>query len=449
VTRDVKARIALAVVLVVTLASGVLIVGPWSVVHRRIDVVGYFANSNGIFVGDDVRILGVPVGKIDRIEAQPDGVKINFWLDKKYKVPANVDAVIISPAVVSARAIQLTPAYTGGSELRPNSVIPRDRTAVPVEWDNFREQLKRLTDTLQPTTPGGVSTMGALVNTAADNLRGQGANIRDAVVKLSQLFSALGDHSGDIFSTVKNLALLVTALQGSTDAMRQLNVNFAAVSALLVNDPNEVSTALNDFNTAVGDVKTFITENRDSLGTTIDKLSSVSQALADSIPDLKQTLHIMPNTLQNISNMYSPARSGVVGALAMPYFSNPITFICGLIQAASRMNAEQSAKLCVQYLAPIVKNRQYNFLPIGMNQAVGTLARPNEVTFSENWMRPDYIPPATAATPPPADAATPGTPPPSGGPPSPQDVGPLAAEQPIATDPQAGLPGLMVPKETP
>ena len=44
-------------------------------------------------------------------------------------------------------------------------------------------------------------------------------------------------------------------------------------------------------------------------------------------------------------------------------FANPISFLCGAIQAASRLGAEQSAKLCVQYLAPIIKNRQYNFLP--------------------------------------------------------------------------------------
>ena len=78
-------------------------------------------------------------------------------------------------------------------------------------------------------------------------------------------------------------------------------------------------------------------------------------------------------------------------------FANPITFICGAIQAASRLNAEQSAKLCVQYLAPIVKNRQYNFLPLGMNPFVGAPTRPNEMTYSEDWMRPDYVPPQPAA----------------------------------------------------
>ncbi len=86
------------------------------------------------------------------------------------------------------------------------------------------------------------------------------------------------------------------------------------------------------------------------------------------------------------------------GAYAFNNFADPITFLCGAIQAASRMSAEQSAKLCVQYLAPIVKNRQYNFPPLAeKNLIVGATARPNEVTYSEDWLRPDYVPPPEPA----------------------------------------------------
>ena len=96
----------------------------------------------------------------------------------------------------------------------------------------------------------------------------------------------------------------------------------------------------------------------------------------------------------------------------------------------------------MQYLAPIIKNRQYNFLPLGLNPIVGAAARPNELTYSEDWMRPDYVPPQ-----PPAGAvAAPADAPPA----RPPDV-PLAAEAPLpaqaaATDPAAGLTGMMVPR---
>lgn len=197
-------RRGVAIALVMLLLAGTAVVSRslWNSVTRT-HMVAYFDNSNGIFRGDEVRILGVPVGVIDSIQPQPQRAKITFWVDAKYKVPSDAKAVILAPQLVTARAIQLTPVYTGGAIMADGAVIPESRTAVPVEWDEFRAQLEKLTETLQPTAPGGVSTLGALINTAADNLRGQGSSIRDTVIKMSQAFSVLGDHSHDLFSSVK------------------------------------------------------------------------------------------------------------------------------------------------------------------------------------------------------------------------------------------------------
>ena len=433
------ARIALSAALVALLIGGLLVAVTSSPINKT-RITAYFENSNGIYPGDDVRILGVPVGHIETIQPQPKRAKVTFAVDAKYKVPADAKAVIISPTLVSARFIQLTPVYTTGAALDDGAVIPQERTAVPVEWDDLRDQLEKLNRTLAPTQPGGVSTLGALVTTTANNLRGQGANIRDAVIKLSQTLSILGGQSGDLFGTLKNLSVLVSALHDSTDLMRDLNGNLAAVSALLSNDPNEVGTAVADLNAAVTDMQGFLVENRDSVGTTFDKLAEITQELGESSADLKQTLHVAPTGLSNFINIYEPANLAITGALSGTNFSNPIQFICSAIQAASRLGADQSAKLCVQYLAPIFKNRQYNFLgPIGTNGAplvpflpVGAQARPNEVTFSEDWMRPDYVPPASTPPGHPGDAPIP--------------QAPLPAESPaVPVDPAAGLPGMMVP----
>jgi phospholipid/cholesterol/gamma-HCH transport system substrate-binding protein len=414
-------------------------------------LIAYFENSNGIFAGDDVMILGVRVGNVDKIEPQPLQAKITFSIDNKYKVPADAKAVIISPTLVSARAIQLTPAYSGGPALRDGAVIPRERTAVPVEFDDLRQQLEKLTHLLQPTQPGGVSTLGALVNTAADNLRGQGANIRDAVIQLSQTLSALADHRSDIFGTVKNLAILVNALRSSEQILRELNGNLASVTGLLSNTPDEVANAVRDLNAAVADVRGFVADNREALGTTSDKLASVTKAVVDSLDDVKQTLHIAPTAFNNFINIYEPATGSLTGFLAANNFADPISFLCGAIQAASRLNNEQSAKLCVQYMAPIVKNREWNFPPLGADPFVGAQARPNEVTFSEDWLRPltepgrvrDYYEGPLPDESPPRPAAEPGPAPPGAPPPGPSEA-PYPAEA-TSTDPAAGLPGMMAP----
>lgn len=454
-----NAKLGLAVALVLVLLGGIVTVLRSTSGAGHTNVVAYFDNSNGIFTGDDVVILGIPVGRIENIEPEPDRVKISFWYDDTYKVPANAQAVILSPSVVTVRSLQLTPAYTTGPAMTDKTVIPQERTAVPVEYDDLRDQLEKLTQTLQPTQPGGLSTLGAAISTFAANLRGQGSNIRDSIVKLSQTISALGDHSDDLFTTFKNLATLVSALHDSTGLLGQLNQNLAAVTGQLTNDPDGIGNAFKDLNDVVGDVTTFVAENREALGTTSDKLASVTQAANDSLDDIKQVLHILPPFIQNFTNLYHPAQGALAGQFVYTNFSSTIQFLCSGVQAASRLGAEQSAKLCAQYLAPIIKNRQYNYLPLGENAFVGAQARPNEMTYSEDWLRPDYIPPPQGPPQDPSDGGTPsaGAPLPApnsiydyfGKPVDPDHVHPpfvpAKPANPLPTDPAAGLPGLMVP----
>jgi phospholipid/cholesterol/gamma-HCH transport system substrate-binding protein len=401
-----RATLLIALVGIASVAAIVVVQASGST--HRVHVTAYFSGTNGVFVGDDVRIRGVNVGKIESIEPEPARAKVTFWFDDRYRVPADANAVILSPTLVTARAIQLTPPYRSGDVMQDNTVIPEEHTAVPMEWDDFRDQLQKLSHTLQPTEPGGVSTLGAFVDTVADNLRGQGPAIHDAILKLSAAVSIINDHSKDSFDSVKNLATLVAALRDATSLIEHLNTNLATVTGLLAESPDAVGRAVNDLNDVVGQVTSFVKDNQDTIGVSSDKLAAVTTSLTDSLDDIKQALHVLPNTAANAVNLYQPAQGTLTGVPTINNFSDPITFLCGAIQAASRMGAEQSAKLCVQYLAPIVKNRQYNFPPLGFNPIVGAVARPNEVTYSEDWMRPDYVPPQPTVAPtalPPDDLA--------------------------------------------
>ncbi|WP_068188362.1 MCE family protein [Mycobacterium sp. UM_CSW] len=382
---------------------------------ERNTYTAYFAEANGLFVGDEIRILGVAVGVVDRIEPQPASSKVTFSVDKQYAVPADARAAILSPSLVTSRAIQLVPAYSGGPKLSPGASIPLSRTAVPVEWDDFRRQLEKLTEALQPTAPGGVNSLGEFINSGADNVRGEGDTARDTVLKLSEAISALGDHAEDIFSTVRNLQLLVSALHSSSDLLASFNQNLASVTTVLSNTPNEVANAVKGLDGALTDLRDFLSENREAIGVTSDRLASITTALNDSRADVKQILHIAPTVFQNFLNIYQPAQSAMTGIMALNNFADIPQWICSSIEAASRLRLDRVSKLCLQYINPIIKNRIYNYLPFGLNPFVGTQARPSEITYSEDRLRPGYTPPEA-----PTDPA----------PPQP----PAAAEQPAPTE---------------
>lgn len=398
--------------LVATLVVASLLVGTKLLREvQRNTYTAYFAEANGLFVGDEVRILGVAVGVVDRIEPQPASSKVTFSVDKQYAVPADARAAILSPSLVTSRAIQLVPAYSGGPKLSPGASIPLTRTAVPVEWDDFRRQLEKLTEALQPTTPGGVNSLGEFINSSADNLRGEGDTARDTVIKLSEAISALGDHADDIFSTVRNLQLLVSALYSSSDLLASFNQNLASMTTLLTNTPNEVANALKGLDGALTDLRDFLSENREAIGVTFDRFGSITTALNDSRADIKQILHIAPTVFQNFLNIYQPAQSAMTGIMALNNFADIPQWICSSIEAASRLRLDRVSKLCLQYINPIIKNRIYNYLPFGLNPFVGTQARPNEITYSEDSLRPGYTPPPPPDAPPPPEQPAPAEPP--------------------------------------
>src|SRR5262249_4164018 len=184
-------------------------------------VVGYFTSAVGLYPGDQVRILGVPVGKVDAIEPRPSDVKITMSVSDDVKIPKDAKAVIMSPNLVSARFIQLAPVYNGGAVLTDGGTIDLSHTAVPVGWDEGKEALTQLAVSLGPKGGSAQGPLGRAINQAADTFDGRGESFHNALRELSQVAGRLGDSRSDIFGTVKNLQVLVNALSASNEQIVQ------------------------------------------------------------------------------------------------------------------------------------------------------------------------------------------------------------------------------------
>ncbi|MFI5426504.1 MlaD family protein [Aeromicrobium sp. UC242_57] len=103
-----------------------------------------FEQTNSVYKGSDVKILGVPVGEVESLTPRGDVVRVKIAYDGKQKLPDDVKAVVVSPSIVGDRFIQLSPAYNGGPTLADNSVLSVDRSAVPIELDAVYQSLDDL-----------------------------------------------------------------------------------------------------------------------------------------------------------------------------------------------------------------------------------------------------------------------------------------------------------------
>ena len=352
------------------------------------EVTAYFENTNGLYAGDDVKLMGVTVGKIDTITADGDKMKVVFRV-RGQDIPAGAEAVIMSPTLVSSRFIQLSPGYSGGPTLADGAVIPVERTKIPVEWDDFRDQLESLSTALGTDADGQRGPLGDFISSAATTLDGKGRDINRTLTELSKAAQTLGDGRSDMFATIRNLKVFASALSLSGDQMAQFNRDLASVSSVLTTTDDELATAVTSVDAVLNQVTTFVGNNRDKLATSVSKLASVTTALKQSQPDIEQLLHVGPNAFANFYNIYQPAQGTLTGALSVTQFQNPIQFICGAIQSASGEGAMESARRCAQYLGPVLNNIAFNYPPVGTNAVQSVQMRPEQIDYSQKNLKPD------------------------------------------------------------
>ncbi len=112
-----------AIGLAVALVAAVVVV---RFAKGRLDVMtvtAQFDSAAGLYEGNVVAVLGMPVGKVTKITPKGGYVEVDFTVDKDVKVPADVQAATISNSILTDRQIELTPPYRDGPTLQNHDTI--------------------------------------------------------------------------------------------------------------------------------------------------------------------------------------------------------------------------------------------------------------------------------------------------------------------------------------
>lgn len=391
------ARNRLAALLLAIALAGLLVVGIGVVVRNVFfhpkTISAYFTTTTGIYPGDDVRVAGIKVGSIAGLKPEGTQAKMIMHVDRDVPIPADAKAVIVAQNLVAARYVQLTPAYrSSGPTMGDGGVIPVERTAVPVEWDEVKDQLMRLATDLGPSSKVSSSSIGRFIDSAANALGGNGDKLRQALAQLSGLGRTLADSSGNIVDTIKNLQTFVTALRDSGQQLVQFNNRLATLTSVLDDNRSDLDAALTNLAEAIGPVQRFIAETRDPAAEQIARLADLTQVLVDQKMALENVLHITPNALANGYNDYSPDSGTVRGSFALNNFTNAQWAMCAQMGAIENVTATETGKLCAQYAGPAMRVvNPFTFLSFGFLPNMNYLYMPFNVFLAKSADRQNIV----------------------------------------------------------
>lgn len=402
--RATSARLLQAGALLVVVA---IVIGAYLVFRPggdREELTVSFDRTVSLYPGADVRILGVPVGEVESVTPMGETVQVDLWWDSSYDVPADAKAVIVSPAIVGDRYVQLTPAFDGGAVMESGTVLDASRSATPTELDEVYSSLDQLATALGPDGANRDGALDRLLRTTAKSFDGQGEKFNKTLSNFAKLTSTLDRNSDEIFGSVTELERFVSALAANDTAVRSFNTSLAGVAEVLSGERDDLATALSSLSGSLTEVQDYVRDNRGALRDDVDALVAVTRQLVDQRDNVAALLEAAPTTVANIGAAYNPelgtldSRSNVQTSQALfdfnqslddgfvalgdPAGAGSVAAPCFLLFATDPVQAAS----CNTAATPLLRAALYT--PIGGLPAVATRTAPSADTTFDGVTRP-------------------------------------------------------------
>jgi phospholipid/cholesterol/gamma-HCH transport system substrate-binding protein len=294
------AGLATIVVLAVVVSAAVVLV----IRHQRhMTITTYFTESNGIYPGNHVDILGLSVGSVASVTPEPHRVKVVLDLPKGTKIPTDAQAYIVPPSVISDRYVGLSPAWNGGPTLASGAVLNTDKTHVPAEFDDLVGSLTTLFNALGPKEANAKGTVGRLIHVLSANLDGNGTKIHTTIQGLASATSALTSDRGGLAAVITSLDTLSKNLAARDALIGSFNSDLATASTQLAAERGDITAVVGNLTQGLVQLATFLRSHKADLHGTLRDLVGTTNTLLAHQRELIDTLDNLPLAGQNISRV--------------------------------------------------------------------------------------------------------------------------------------------------
>ena len=306
----------LAVVAAVAVIAAAIGIGWWylSADEDTITVTAQFDSASGLYEGNEVAVLGMPVGKITKITAKGGYVEVEFTVDRHVKVPATAQAVTVSTSILTDRQIELTPPYHGGPILENHDTIGLPRTKTPVEFSSVLNVLDKVTKSLEGDGHGG-GPIADVLNGGAEVVNGNGEKIKAALGELSKALRLSSDGGAatreQITTIVRNISTLFDAVAANDTKLREFASTIHQVSQIMADEDIGSGSTGRKLDQLIQRAGDLLDTNRDNIKQAVRGGNATLKTVTDQRRDLAELLDLAPLVADNAYNMIDRANGSV------------------------------------------------------------------------------------------------------------------------------------------
>ena len=254
----------------------------------RMTVTVELPATGGLYRFSNVTYRGVQVGKVTAVSLTAKGAKATLSLGTSPKIPANLQADVLSVSAVGEQYVDLRPRTDSAPYLHDGSVIAMHDTTIPQAVGPMLDQVNALVKSLPK------NKIGQLLDEAFQAFNGAGydlASLSDSASRVSADANNIVDRTRAL---TEDSGPLLDAQARTTDSIRQWAHSLAGISDVLANDDSRVRTVLENGPGALDEASRLFEQIKPTLPVLLANLTTIGQIGITYHPSLEQVLVLLP-----------------------------------------------------------------------------------------------------------------------------------------------------------
>lgn len=320
--RHIRRSAIIGIAVTTVLVFVTMSIGGLHLFARSYSISADFASASGIQSGDPVRVAGVEVGSVTKVERveRTTNVRATLKVNKGTWLADGTRASIRLRTLLGSRFVSLdTPAT--GRKLAAGARIPVDRTEVPVELDQTLDALSHV------AKPFDVQSFNELVGAFAGGLDGHAQQLNAMLGDLARLSGVMAAKKGDIDTLIAATAKLSTAVDDRREALGTSVDSFAQILGTLAARRQQLTDLVGAVHALSDRLTPLLAKNQGTVDHALSDLVTTVGVLDQQKDRLDVALGNLPEfarRLVKVSDDGSFINVYFVGTIPGPYLADPV-----------------------------------------------------------------------------------------------------------------------------
>lgn len=259
-----------------------------------------FTDVSGLSVGDDVRIAGVDIGKVNEIDVQPDNsVLVRFDVRGDQELTTTTRAAIQYRNLIGDRVVQLSRGDGAAETLAAGGTIPAAQTSAALDLDTLLNGFKPLFAGLSPTQVNELS--GQLIQV----LQGQQSAVATLVEHVASFTTTIANRGELIGQVIQNLNSVLGTVDERKDTVGLLLDRLDKLLTGLDQQDTQVLNAAARIDRFAAETSSLLTQARGDVRSNLKALALAARGINSEKATLDQVLSALPDHYRTLQNTAS------------------------------------------------------------------------------------------------------------------------------------------------